>query len=354
MKPLPSCVDYITSVETPQLLKAQELQGGYVVKKNGKPLRYAGGFCVVFPFQLTSGKKVAVRCWTAHVSDADRRTNQISQQLKNSSLPYFVGFEYVPQGIATSKGVFPIVIMDWVEATPLKNYIKTNLANTQILINLAENFMQMSKDLHKAGFSHGDLQHGNIMVSPDGHIFLVDYDSMFVPGLEDVTDEIKGLAGYQHPGRNNQKYLSPYSDYFSELIIYTSILAIAKLPRLWSELEIEDTETLVFSQDDLDYPQRSSIFATLKSDETLSPFVEAIENALKQSDLEQLLPLEKAIIPVSTRVTVELQEKWKSHAVPVVEQKTADLDSLKSKWGKTTVKQEEEPTDISTISSKWK
>ena len=72
MKPLPSCVDYITSVETPQLLKAQELQGGYVVKKNGKPLRYAGGFCVVFPFQLASGKKVAVRCWTAHVC---RQTN---------------------------------------------------------------------------------------------------------------------------------------------------------------------------------------------------------------------------------------------------------------------------------------
>ena len=52
----------------------------------------------------------------------------------------------------------------------------------------------MSKDLHSVGFSHGDLQHGNIMVNSEGKLFLVDYDSMFVPGLENVSDEIKGLS----------------------------------------------------------------------------------------------------------------------------------------------------------------
>ena len=120
MTQLPSCIDYITSIETPQLLKAKELQEGAVVLKNGKPLRYAGGFCVVFPFRLKNNRKVAVRCWIAHVSDADKRSHQISEQLKNSGLPYFVGFEYIPQGIATPLGVFPIVIMDWIEAMPLK------------------------------------------------------------------------------------------------------------------------------------------------------------------------------------------------------------------------------------------
>lgn len=323
--------------------------------KNGKPLRYVGGFCVVFPYQLATGKKVAVRCWiAAHVSDADKRSYQISTQLKNSGLPYFVGFEYIPKGIATSLGVFPIVLMDWVDAIPLKDYIKKHLDNYKSLTELADNFMQMTKDLHKVGFSHGDLQHGNIMIDPNGHLHLVDYDSLFVPGLENVTDEIKGLSGYQHPGRRKQKYLSPCSDYFSELIIYTSILAIAKFPQLWSELEIEDTETLVFNQDDLDYPQRSSIFAKLKSDPSLLPCIKAIEYALKESDIEKLLPLERAIIPMSTRIAEELQEKWELRPAPVIEQKPANIDGIKLKWERNTYKPEFEPIDVSSITTKWK
>lgn len=353
MTPLPSCVDYITAMETPQLLKAKELQGGAVILKNGQPLRYAGGYCVVFPYQLPNNKKVAVRCWIAHVSDADKRSCQISTQLKKSGLPYFVGFEYIPQGIATSVGVFPIVIMDWIEAMPLKEYLKNNLNAPDRLIDLANQFLQMSKDLHSAGFSHGDLQHGNIMVNPEGKIYLVDYDSMFVPGLENVSDEIKGLSGYQHPGRNKQVWLSPKSDYFSELIIYTSILAIAQYPCLWDELEIEDTETLVFSQEDLDYPNKSSIISRLKKDSSLSDCIEAIEIALRESEIEKLLPLEKAIVSSTTRLVEGLQEKWKNRSVPVIEQMSFDIDGLKSKWKKSCVVAHI-PVDITSITSKWK
>lgn len=353
MTSLPSCIDYITSVETPQLLKAKELQGGAVVLKNGKPLRYAGGFCVVFPYKLQNNKKVAVRCWIAYVSDADKRCYQISKQLKNSRLPYFVGFEYVPQGIATSLGVFPIVIMDWVEAISLKEYLKENLNAPNRLIDLANKFLQMSKDLHSAGFSHGDLQHGNIMVSHDGKLYLVDYDSMFVPGLENVSDEIKGLAGYQHPGRKNQVCLSPKSDYFSELIIYTSILAIAHYPCLWNELDIENTETLVFSQEDLDFPNRSSIISRLKKDSSLSDCIEAIENALSESDIEKLKPLEEAIISASKRLVEDLHEKWKTRPVPMIEQKTVDIEGLKSKWKKSK-ESLSESVNVTSIINKWK
>ncbi len=353
MTSLPSCLDYITSIEIPQLLKAKELQGGTVIYKNGKPLRYAGGFCIVFPFQLKNSKKVAIRCWIAHVSDADKRSYQISAQLKKSGLPYFVGFEYIPQGIATSLGTFPIIIMDWIEAMPLKKYLKKNLNDSSRLIDLATKFLQMSKDLHDAGFSHGDLQHGNIMVNPDGKLFLVDYDSMFVPGLENVSDEIKGLSGYQHPGRNRLICLSQKSDYFSELIIYTSILALAYHPFLWNELNIEDTETLVFSQDDIDYPQKSTIFSRLKNDSSLSDCIEAIERALTESDIEKLLPLEEAIKSVSTRLVEALQEKWKPRFVPVIEQEPTDIDGLRTKWEKAQ-KAISKPIDVNSITRKWK
>lgn len=354
MKLLPSCVDYITSIETPQLLKASTLQGGQVVLKNGKPLRYAGGFCVVFPYLLLTGKKVAVRCWIAHVQDADKRSYQISKQLKISGLPYFVGFDYIPNGIATSIGVFPIVIMDWIDAMPLKDYIKCHIANSDCLNELADHFLQMVKDLHKVGFSHGDLQHGNIMVDHNGRIFLVDYDSMFVPGLEGVIDEIKGLSGYQHPGRNKLEYLSPKTDYFSELIIYTSILALAKYPFLWSELEIEDTETLIFSQADIDNPKGALIFRRLFEDSDLSQCAEAIIAALMESNIENLLPLELAISPVSSKITEDLQKKWKHRPVLEIKQNSPDINGLKSKWERNLPQCTSEPLNISNITTKWR
>lgn len=354
MTPLPGCTEYLTAIETPQLIKAVELQGGKVVTKNGKPLRYAGGFCVVFPYEVSTGKKVAVRCWTAHVPDADRRSRQISQCLQESGLPYFVGFSYIEQGIATQLGVFPIIIMDWVNATPLKDYLQKNINNSSIIKALADDFLKMTEELHRLGFSHGDLQHGNIMVSSTGQLYLVDYDSMFVPGLEDVTDEIKGLAGYQHPSRDKLKYLSPKSDYFSEVIIYTSLLALAKHPKLWKDLNIEDTETLIFTQDDLDNPARSAIFHLLKSDSDLVECANAIETALSKSNIEDLLPLNEAIIPESVKIVSGLHQKWSPRYVAGPPESQADTDNLKEKWSKTKREEPVIPADVSPISSKWK
>ena len=356
MSHLPSCIDYIIAIETPQLLKAKELHGGCVVLKNGKPLRYAGGFCVVFPYILATGRKVAVRCWIANVSNADKRTNLISTKIKDSGLPYFVGFEYVSHGIMTALGEFPIVIMDWVEAVSLKDYIKKNLHDQSALRTLADSFSHMVKDLHNYEFSHGDLQHGNIMVDSTGKLFLVDYDSMFVPGLEGEADEIKGLSGYQHPGRNKLKFLSSKADYFSELIIYTSILAIAKYPDLWTELDIGDTETLIFSQDDIEYPSRSALLSRLKNDTEIQPCIEAIENALNESNIDNLQPLELALKPSSTIVVESLQEKWKPRYIPKIEPTVPiNITPISEKWVKRQQQNPEPlPIDVSAITNKWK
>ncbi len=355
MSQLPSCIDYITSIETPQLLKYDRLRGGSVVHKKGKPILYSGGFCVVFPYTLQGGKKVAVRCWTAHVPDADKRSRLIAKRITEANLPYFVGFEYVDCGIATSLGIFPIVVMDWVDATPLKDYLKSHLNDSDCLMNLAAEFKRMVSDLHKLRFSHGDLQHGNIMVSECGQIFLVDYDSMYVPGLDGVTDEIKGLAGYQHPGRKNLRCLSSKTDYFSELIIYTSILALSKYPTLWNDLDIEDSETLVFSQEDIDAPHKSDMVRKLKCDTDLSDCVEAIETALTIKDIEDLLPLEQAIIPQSVQMIDGLKERWGKHSVSrISEEPTVNVAVLRGKWIRPEKNESETTIDINSISKKWK
>lgn len=231
MLSLPSCSDYSTSIVVGSLVKASQLAGGRPEMYNGKPIKYAGGYCIVFPY-IVSGKKYAVRCWHANLEGAKERTKIISSSLHTLNMPYFVGFEYAENGIATPLGVQPIVIMDWVEAKPLKGYIEEHLFDADSLYRLANNFLSMTQQLHEHSVSHGDLQHGNIMVKSDGGLVLVDYDSMYVPKLEGWTDEISGLPGYQHPARWTNKYLTPKADYFSEMVIYTSIVALTELPQL--------------------------------------------------------------------------------------------------------------------------
>lgn len=330
MKKFPSPEDYELAIDTPALIKSSKLSSGHVEKINDIVIRYVGGFCIVFPFYTPSGKK-AVRCWHADVDNVQNRSKIIADELAKANLPYFVGFEYESNGLATNEGIQPIVIMDWVEAQEIKDYIEKHLSNPQALRKLADNFMQMTNDLHRHNLSHGDLQHGNILVKNDGSIVLVDYDSMFVPGLENYPEDIKGLPAYQHPKRGAQKLMTPKADYFSELIIYTAIKAIEHYPNLWDELHVRKADTsFIFSAEDIRSMGASDIFRRLSANSELKVCCEAIAKASKASSIDSLLPLSEAIVPQHQRIS----DKWKKVPVQQKEEFVPDTSNIRSKWNK--------------------
>lgn len=328
MRDLPSCTDYSTSIVVKNLVKAIKLNSGSPEMYKGRPVKYTGGFCIVFPY-IVNGKKYAVRCWHAYLEGAEERTKRISKTLKNVNLPYFVGFEYVNQGIATSHGIQPVVIMDWVNAKPLKTYISEHIQDSSCLKTLASKFAKMVEDLHAHNLSHGDLQHGNIMVKDDGSLVLVDYDSMYVSDLDGWTDEISGLAGYQHPGRWTNKFLSPKADYFSELIIYTSIQALAERPFLWKDLMMADTDTMLFSAEDIKSKGASPIFAILESTSTCNYLSKKIKEFLSKNTIEELEPLEEVIISPLDK----LGKQWEDNGYrPSSPYKELDVKNITNKW----------------------
>lgn len=351
--PLPTIPDYSCSIRTPQLVKPTILAGGNPLTRGHNVIKYAGGFCVVFPYQ-TPATKYAVRCWHAEIADAKRRTQLIAEALKQSQLPYFVGFEYYEQGIMTNAGLQPIVVMDWVEALPLKKYIALHINESNVLKNLAERFKAMVSDLHSCQFSHGDLQHGNIMVRDDGSLVLVDYDSMFVPALHGMKDEIKGLQGYQHEARWNNQYATPKADYFSELVIYLSILALAHDFSLWTDLKLADTETMIFSTDDIKSKGTTPIFRRLKQNKELLPLVDKLCEFMSCQSIDDLLPLEVAVISTVDAIA----GKWKSgndHQKQYPKGKIEDSNTITSKWqGGNGYVQSSVKDNVETISAGWR
>lgn len=288
----PSRMEIMNAISNPVFYRTVELKGGHPLKHGSRIINWAGGFANLYPFIKADGTKIAVKCWCADINNAQERFAKISSFLEKNNCPYFIKTKFVPDALMVSGESYPVGIMEWVEGDTLKDYIEDNTPSKELFLNLANEFLEMVKTLHRLNVSHGDLQHGNIMILPDGSMKLIDYDSMYVPGLDNMQDVIKGLPGYQHPARRKVKFINPKNDYFSELVIYLSLLLFAEKPSLWEDYV--DTEDLLFSCDDFADLQNSDIYKEFKnsSNPQIRSLFQKMLEALSVNDINLLHPLE--------------------------------------------------------------
>ena len=169
------------------------------------------------------------------------------------------------------------------------------------LQSLANQFKKMVKFFHDNEISHGDLQHGNIRIRPNGTICVLDYDSMYVPALEGKKEYIKGLPSFQHPtARDANEFLNPKVDYFSESVIYLALMLLIKDPSLWTNEVKRCDDILLFDNNDLlNINNTSSRIFKYRNEVSHSILwlVRYLQSFMKQDSLNSLLPLEKVIDP---------------------------------------------------------
>jgi hypothetical protein len=290
----PSYGDYNLSVaHLPQFAREPRLARAQPQKmSNGNLAAYSGGYSRVYPVQSGSGK-YALRCWTADVGDAQERYRQIGAYLAGRSLPYFVEFDYLERALVVKGQHYPVLWMEWAEGPRLREFVGQNLGNKPVLRQLAQAFREMVADLHAAQISHGDLQDENIIVQngPSGpRLKLIDYDSLYVPALHGYADQIIGVSHYQHPRRNTLRTASDRVDYFSELVIYLSLLVYEQNPGLWNA---RAEKQLLFSDSDYLDPLRSPAFQqVLFMTGEVRTLTERLIQFCHEGDLLRLEPLE--------------------------------------------------------------
>jgi hypothetical protein len=291
--------DILTSIKNLDLfLKVPALKGAKArINKNGKPFVYVGGFNMVF--QLThESKKWAFRVWHVPMGENEERFLKISKYLSSKKLPYFAEFIYDENGILVNGELIDTIRMEWLDAMLFKEYVEKNLANSSLLVSLADSFLKMCQDLRGNQISHGDLQEGNILVTENGDIKLVDYDSICIPEIEGQKEFVTGLKGYQHPSRFKGGKTSLKADYFSELIIYLSILAIAEKPELWDKYQVKDTHYLLFSETDFENFENSKIYKDLSElSLKINTLLEILIEYLKTIDYTVLKPFSLYLEP---------------------------------------------------------
>lgn len=324
---MPAISDILDSVQVPALIKDSVIKSG-TFSKNAKGLQYySGGFTVVFPVTVGS-EKWAFRCWHTPLKDSKKRYTLMSKSLQESLLPFFCSFSYSENGIIVNGESYPTTKMRWVDGMDLKKYICYHYQESNLIKKLAKDFLEMTIDLHTHKIAHGDLQHGNILISDTGKIFLVDYDSMYVPTMgNSYPDIITGLVDYQHPARKNNRYSSHKLDYFSELIIYTSLLAISEKPELVSKYNVADSEALLFTSSDFDNFNNSQIYQELNNlgNNDINKCLKIIEDYLSYDDINSLEPIESYFMsinidyPISVPNDESFTIKWVSTGIDTIE-----------------------------------
>lgn len=302
----PSISSYdVAVINMSKFVLAPQFKGGSpVFSRPNFITAYAGGYAVAYPIYTHSMKFATLRCWIRNPGDVKERYLKVTEYLRSHRTPYFVDFEYIDKGIIVNGDVYPVCYMEWIQGKVFSQFIDENIDNRYAIEMLANRFLSMVKELHRHKISHGDIGDDNIMVVPNLPTFdlkLVDYDCLHVPTLQDLNYQhnLQGNPNYQHPKR--YKYSNEKADYFSELVIYLSLLAYAEKPDLWRKGQ---EKRLLFREDDFRNPSGSATFKLL---ETLSLRIKILSSVLKifcnEGDTNNLLPLEQLIqenaIPIS-------------------------------------------------------
>lgn len=212
----------------------------------------SGGFSTVLRIIL-NGQDKAFRIILRRINQIEIQYRIFKNTLESDTSGYFVDFDFYPNELNTGDNNYHCMIMDWVNGIDLKKYVAKNLSSPYRIKDTAQKFLTMMTYLHGKGISHGDLHHGNIMVKPTGELVLIDYDGLYIPNMGQYKDVIKGKTAYQHPTlRNANSLKNSHLDYFSAIVIYLSLLAIAEKPELFKSQKIAgNDEGFLFSPEEL-------------------------------------------------------------------------------------------------------
>jgi Leucine-rich repeat (LRR) protein len=211
----------------PELCLCRQVMGA-----NGDPVVYNGKFATIFCLENPENqRKWAVRCFFDRTDEIIYRYQAISQTIRNANLPCLVDINFQTAGALSHKKTYPIAKMPWLDGLTLDAYLEENLTNPATLTRLADHFAEVIKMLQSHHIAHANLTTDHIIVSAEGNIRLINYDTMYVPKLKGKNILQNGHPNY-YLSDNTQEFHSRL-DTFAGLVIEMGIRALAENPKLW-------------------------------------------------------------------------------------------------------------------------
>ncbi len=250
----PSARDYTMALQNPGSVFADSsLRKATFTPGLGGPYCIAGSSAVVFQAAIES-QEYALRCYTRQDASTPERYAALDTFVADKALSKYVGtVTWLDEQVQVRGSRWPVLKMGWITGQQLNVYASylADTGNKDALQTLAQRWLALVGELQGAGFAHGDLQHGNILVDQQGQLRLVDFDSVWIPPLRGQNAPTEtGHPSFQPRGGTAQSRWGPYMDTFSGLVIYLALTVLARDPGLWPKFNNGDN--LLFEPDDFD------------------------------------------------------------------------------------------------------
>ena len=262
MTAYPAAGDYYKAVQAlARVFTVPKLQAAEFVWDSLGPTLARGSSAVVFQASV-DGRPHALRCYIRNDASSRDRYSALDAYLAGHDLsPYVSGTTWLDEAIRVNRATWPVLTMDWIDGRTLNEYVDflVSSSNAAALTTLAARWRELVALLQNSEFTHGDLQHGNIMVDQTGRLRLVDFDGVWIPQLTGQSAPTEfGHPNYQHPLRH---VWGRWLDTFSALVIYLSLVALGKDPALW--LALYNSKNLLFAKNDFFPPFKTEAWKQL-------------------------------------------------------------------------------------------
>ncbi|MDC0713727.1 serine/threonine-protein kinase [Stigmatella sp. ncwal1] len=98
-------------------------------------------------------------------------------------------------------GAFPYVVMQWIEGVPLYTWAAHSALTSRQTLRLLAQAARALAETHATGGVHRDVKGDNILVRPDGHLFLTDFGAGNFRGALSLTWHVlpPGTPAYRSP-----------------------------------------------------------------------------------------------------------------------------------------------------------
>jgi hypothetical protein len=224
----------------------------------------SGSYAVVFKAK-NHYNEFAIRCFISAEQENINRYRKIDSYLENLQASWITKIQLLEEEIEVGNKLYPVIKMDWVEGQLLNVYIGEILSNNQLISELQEEFVRVSRSLEANQIGHGDIQCGNIIIQKNiagkPTIRLIDYDGMYIPSFYNKPNLERGRAELQHPNRSQIQY-DERVDRFSFWVVLCALEALKFDKSLWLQVMqggFNTLDNLLFTGDDFKYFNNSKL-----------------------------------------------------------------------------------------------
>lgn len=299
----PRATDYTQAIQDPSrafndpILKSARIETTAL----GLPAAATGQNAIVFKV-LAQGQAHAVRCFTPTQGEPSGDTYK---RLASLGLPEeMVPARWIENGIRVRQQDWPVLAMPWIAGDTLNIWLDQHARERARVTAVRKSLWSVYSRLRRLNVVHGDLHHGNIIVTPSDEIRLVDFDGVCIFGstgdspLNARPSEV-GHPNFQHPQRIRHGSWHRYTDTFAALVIDVSLAVIAEKPE-----SFRDTgDSLLFTRDDFENPTASRTFKAARA-------------ALKSPDDVRLLGILEAWCGRQERADIDLESILRGSDLP--------------------------------------